>query len=91
MNLKELLLKGQNFIALLNQYRIEAEDLIIKDEDVMFSDQASQKREVIKETVCMEGRNSEGLITLFGTLHYNLLNKLAVFEMQSSEKVSLVN
>lgn len=89
MNLKELLLKGQSFITLLNQYRIDAKDLIIKDEAIIFSDQLSSKLEVVKETVCIEGRNSDGLINLFGTLHYNLLNKLAVFEMQSAERVNM--
>lgn len=88
MNLKELLLKGQNFISLLNQFRIDAKDLVIKDEDTIFSNQTSNNTEVVKETVWIEGKNNDGLINLFGTLHYNLLNKLAVFEMQGYEKVS---
>lgn len=91
MNLKELLLKGQNFMALLNEYRIDAKDLIIKDENVIFSGQPFNRGEVVKESVCMEGRNSDGLVNLFGILHYNLLSKLAVFEMQGSEKIALPN
>ncbi|TDG36699.1 hypothetical protein EZJ43_05280 [Pedobacter changchengzhani] len=91
MNLKELLLKGQNFIALLNQFRIDAKDLIIKDENLIFLGQERGKNDIVKESVCIEGRNNEGLISLFGTLHYNLLSKLAVFEMQSAEKMSLPN
>jgi len=91
MNFKELLLKGQNFISLLNQFRIDAKDLVIKDEQVIFANQESQKREVVKESVCIEGKNSDGLINLFGVLHYNLLSKLAVFEMQGYEKVNVCN
>ncbi|WP_316803990.1 hypothetical protein [Pedobacter nototheniae] len=88
MNLKELLLKGQNFIALLNQFRIDVNDLIIKDEETIFNNQSHQNSEVVKETVWIEGKSNEGLVNLFGTLHYNLLNKLAVFEMQGYEKVN---
>ncbi|PWS26474.1 hypothetical protein DHW03_16990 [Pedobacter yonginense] len=88
MNLKELLLKGQNFISLLNEFRIDAKDLIIKDEETIFSNQTNNNTEVVKESVWIEGKSNEGLVNLFGTLHYNLLNKLAVFEMQGYEKVS---
>ena len=87
MNLKELLLKGQSFIALLNQLRIDAKDLIIKDESTLFNHQMNQNHDVVKQTVWMEGKSSEGSVNLFGTLHYNFLNKLAVFEMQDYEKV----
>lgn len=88
MNLKELLLKGQSFIALLNQFRIDVNDLIIKDEATIFNNHASQNGEVVKETVWIEGKSSDGLINLFGILHYNLLSKLLVFEMQGYEKVT---
>jgi len=91
MNLKELLLKGQNFIALLNQFRIDVNDLIIKDEETLFNDKPSRNTEVVKESVWIEGKNNDGMVNLFGTLHYNLLNKLAVFEMQGYEKVTAVN
>jgi len=91
MNLKELLLRGQNFIALLNQFRIDVNDLIIKDEETLFNDKPCRNTEVIKESVWIEGKNNDGMINLFGTLHYNLLNKLAVFEMQGYEKVTAVN
>jgi len=87
MNLKELLLKGQNFISLLNQFRIDAKDLIIKDEEMIFNNQNNKNTEVVKESVWIEGKSNDGLVNLFGTLHYNLLNKLAVFEMQGYEKV----
>lgn len=87
MNLKELLLKGQNFISLLNEFRIDVNDLIIKDENNIFKSQVNKNTEVVKETVWMEGKSNDGLVNLFGTLHYNLLNKLAVFEMEGYEKV----
>jgi len=91
MNLKELLLKGQNFVALLNQFRIDVNDLIIKDEETLFNDKPVKNTEVVKESVWIEGKNNDGLVNLFGTLHYNLLNKLAVFEMQDYEKVPAVH
>jgi len=89
MKVKELLLKGQNFIALLNQLRIDVKDLIVKDEDLLFVDHTTGKREVLKESVCIEAKNEEGYLNLFGVLHYNLLSKLAVFEMQGCEKVAV--
>ncbi|KQS36032.1 hypothetical protein [Pedobacter sp. Leaf194] len=91
MNLKELLLKGQNFVALLNQFRIDVNELIIKDEETLFNDKPVKNMEVVKESVWIEGKNNDGLVNLFGTLHYNLLNKLAVFEMQDYEKVPAVH
>ncbi|WP_443938236.1 hypothetical protein [Pedobacter sp. MW01-1-1] len=87
MNLKELLLKGQNFIALLNQLRIDAKDLIIRDEEMIFNEKQKSGSDVITKSVFMEGKNGEGSINLFGRLHFNLLNKLAVFEMEGYEKV----
>ncbi|RZL34517.1 MAG: hypothetical protein EOO96_09520 [Pedobacter sp.] len=87
MNLKELLLKGQNFIALLNEFRIDVNNLTIKDEETLFNAKTGKNTEVVKESVWIEGKNNDGLVNLFGTLHYNLLNKLAVFEMQGFEKV----
>ncbi|RYG04527.1 MAG: hypothetical protein EOO07_30830 [Chitinophagaceae bacterium] len=87
MNLKELLLRGQNFIALLNEFRIDVNNLTIKDEETLFNSKTGKNTEVVKESVWIEGKNNDGLVNLFGTLHYNLLNKLAVFEMQGFEKV----
>ncbi|MES2455264.1 MAG: hypothetical protein V4594_06985 [Bacteroidota bacterium] len=89
MNIKELLLKGQNFADLLKQFSIDAKDVRIQDEDVILNDQNLEHREIVKESICIEGTNKEGgIINFFGTLHCNLLNKLAVFEMQGFEKVS---
>ena len=47
------------------------------------------QREVGKETICIEGKNEKGIFNFFGTLHYNLLDKLAVFEMQGFEQVEI--
>ncbi|WP_231490185.1 hypothetical protein [Pedobacter sp. Leaf170] len=90
MNLKELLLKGQSFISLLNEFRIDVNDLIIKDENNIFKSQVNRNTEIVKESVWMEGRSKDGMVNLFGTLHYNLLNKLAVFEMEGYEKIPAV-
>lgn len=89
MNIKELLLNGQSFLALLKAFAIEAKDIIIQDEDVILTDQNLAHREIVKETICIEGKNATGIFNFFGTLHYNLLNKLAVFEMQGFEQVDL--
>ncbi|WGQ11970.1 hypothetical protein QG516_10000 [Pedobacter gandavensis] len=90
MNIKELLLNGKGFSELLKQFSIEADDVKIQDEDVILSDQILRHKDIVKESICIEGKNKEGIVNLFGTLHYNLLNKLAVFEMQGFEKISAV-
>lgn len=90
MGIKELLLNGKGFMELLKQFSIEANDVKIQDEEVILSDQILRHKDILKESICIEGRNKEGIVNLFGTLHYNLLNKLAVFEMQGFEKVAAV-
>lgn len=89
MNIKELLLKGKSFAELLKQFSIDAADVRIQDEDIILSDQYLKHQEVVKESICIEGKNKDGIINFFGTLHYNLLNKLAVFEMQGFEQVAV--
>lgn len=88
MNIKELLLNGKSFLELLKQFSIEAADVKIQDEDVILSDQILQHKEIVKESIIIEGKNEQGIVNFFGTLHYNLLNKLAVFEMQGYEQVT---
>lgn len=88
MNIKELLLNGQSFSELLKQFSISAENVRIQDEDAILADQNLAHKEVVKENIWIEGKNKEGIVNLFGTLHYNLLSKLAVFEMQGYEKVN---
>jgi len=87
MNIKELLLNGNSFAELLRQFSIDQNDVRIQDEDVVLSDQNLQHREIVRENICIEGWNKDGVINFFGTLHYNLLNKLAVFEMQGFEQI----
>jgi len=87
MNIKELLLNGKAFLALLNDFAIEAKNVIIQDEEMLFSSKLNPKNSVLKESVCIEGKNDEGIFNFFGTLHFNTLDKLAVFEMQGFEKV----
>jgi hypothetical protein len=89
MNIKELLLNGQSFLALLKEFAIEAKDIIIQDENVLLADQNLAQREILKETICIEGKNETGIFNFFGTLHCNLLNKLAVFELQGFERTGL--
>lgn len=89
MNIKELLLNGQSFLALLKEFAIDAKDINIQHEDVILADQNLAQREIVKETICIEGKGKDGVFNFFGTLHYNLLNKLAVFEMQGFEQVGL--
>ncbi|MEJ2881768.1 hypothetical protein [Pedobacter sp. GR22-6] len=88
MNIKELLLNGQSFSELLKQFSIAADDVKIQDEDVILTEQNFEHKEIVKESICIEGKNNEGIVNFFGTLHYNLLNKLAVFEMQGFEKIN---
>lgn len=89
MDIKELLLNGQSFLALLKEFAIEAKDIMIRDESVLLADQNLVQRQIGKETVCIEGKNENDNYNFFGTLHYNLLAKLAVFELQGFEKVQL--
>lgn len=89
MNIKELLLNGQSFLALLKEFAIEAKDVIIQDENLLLADPNLAQAEIFKQTICIEGKNEIGIFNFFGTLHCNLLNKLAVFEIQGFEKIGL--
>ncbi len=89
MNIKELLLNGQSFLALMKEFAVEANGITIQDENVLLADQNLAQREVGKETICIEAKNDKGIFNFFGTLHFNMLNQLAVFEMQGFEQVNL--
>ncbi len=89
MNIKDLLLNGKSFAELLKQFSIDAADVRIQDEDLILSNQILVRQEIIKESICIEGKNKDGIVNFFGTLHYNILNKLAVFEMQGFEQVAI--
>lgn len=88
MKIKELLLTRQNFAELLKQFSVNAEDIRIPDEDVILSDSYAQHKNIVKESICIEGKNQDGIVNFFGTLHYNLMDQLAVFEMQGFERVA---
>lgn len=89
MNIKELLLNGQSFLTLLKEFAIDAKDIVIQNENILLADQNLEHKEIVKETICIEGKNEKGVFNFFGTLHFNLLNKLAVFEIQGYEQVGL--
>ena len=85
MNIKDLLLNGSSFLLLLKQYAIDIADIQIKDEEVIEA-HLFKHPELSKESICIEGKNINGTISFFGTLHYNMMSKLAVFEMLGYEK-----
>ncbi|RZK43037.1 MAG: hypothetical protein EOO90_05115 [Pedobacter sp.] len=89
MNIKELLLNGQSFLALLREFSIDANDVSIQDEHVFLSDQNLAQREILKETICIEGKGKNGVFNFFGILHLNNFSKMAIFEMQGFEQVDL--
>jgi hypothetical protein len=89
MNIKELLLNGQSFLALLKEFSIEANDVNIQDENVLLNDQNLAQKEILKETICIEGKGKNGIFNFFGVLHLNNLNKLAIFEIQGFEQIDL--
>ncbi|RYE50786.1 MAG: hypothetical protein EOP48_19225, partial [Sphingobacteriales bacterium] len=83
---RDLLLNGKNFSALLQQFAVDVQDIKIQDEELIFADNDLINKEIVKESICIEGKNKDGIVDFFGTLHYNLLNKLAVFELQGFEQ-----
>lgn len=89
MNIKELLLNAQSFIALLKEFSIEAEDVSIPDESVLLNDHNLVQRDIFKETICIEGKGKMGVFNFFGVLHFNVPGNLAVFEMQGYEQINL--
>ena len=90
MKITELLMKGNSFPALLKTFGIDGTDVKIQDEDMIMADQFSKQQDIIKESICIEARNKSGAFNLFGTLHCNLVNNLAVFEMQGFEQLRQV-
>ena len=87
MKITELLMKGHSFPALLKTFGIDGTDVKIQDEDMIMADQFSKHQDIIKESICIEAKNKSGVFNLFGTLHCNLVNNLAVFEMQGFEQL----
>lgn len=86
MDFKQLLLNGLSFKEILRQFSINNEDVVIKDEQLILSEQELHKKDILKERICIQGKSSTGIINFFGTLHCNLINQLAVFEPDFIEK-----
>lgn len=86
MPLKELLLKSSSFIELLKQYSIGPADFEVKDENLILSEKKQSHQDVFKDQILIEGRNKEGNVTLIGTLYYNSVKNIAVFDLESAEK-----
>ena len=91
MEIKDLLLNAKSFLALLKEFAIEANDIVIKDQELIFADQNLAHRDLIRETICIEGKNEKGVFNFIGTLHCNLFNNLAVFEMHGFEQISCLS
>jgi len=87
MKITELLLKGNSFPALLKTFGIDGNDVKIQDEELIMADQFSKHQDIVKEHICIEAKNKSGVFNFFGTLHCNLVNNLAVFEMQDFERL----
>lgn len=87
MDLKQLLLNGLSFKEILRQFSINNEnDIVIKDEQLILSEQELHKKDILKERICIQGKSANGIVNFFGTLHCNLINQLAVFEPDFVEK-----
>lgn len=81
MNLKDVLLKGLSFKAILSQFAIDQQDVTILDEEIVMAKKERTTGPIFTERISIEGRAANGpVINFFGTLHYNLLDQLAVFE-----------
>lgn len=87
IKLKDSLLNSFSFTALLNEYGVDSSDLTILDEELILAEKKLLNKETIKENVIIAGRGKDGFIRFYGTLHYNLLNKLAVFELDSVDQI----
>lgn|GEM_PF-395717 len=86
MKLKELLLNRFSFREILKSFSIDQSDFIIQDEELILSKENLSNKETIKERVLIQGKGPAGMVNFFGTLHYNLLEDLAVFELDSVEQ-----
>jgi hypothetical protein len=89
MNIRELLLNGRSFNEILKQFAIDKADFTIKDEEALFSAKDYLTKEILKERIFIQGRTQDEIVNFFGTIHCNLLNKLAVFELDGVERRNL--
>jgi hypothetical protein len=88
MSLRELLLKGRSFNEILKQFAIDQADFTIRDEDAIMSNVELFKREFLRERILIQGKSKDEIVNFFGTLHCNLLDKLAVFELDGVERTA---
>lgn len=87
MKLTELLLNGFSFNQILKQFSVDGSAITIKDEDLILSRKDLENIGILKERVLIQGKNaSQEVVNLLGTLHYNILSQLAVFELDSAER-----
>lgn len=89
MKLKDLLLNALSFNEILKQFSIDKSDIIIKDEESLLLNADLERKEIVKQRICIEGKSNNMIINFFGTLHYNLVNQLAVFEPEYIEKSAI--
>ena len=89
MKLTELLLNGFSFKEILKQFSVDQSEIKIQDEELILSRKDLSNMEILKERILIQGKNTSGVVNLFGTLHYNLLNQLAVFELDSVERKAI--
>ncbi|HEY0056013.1 MAG TPA: hypothetical protein VGB63_11700 [Pedobacter sp.] len=68
---------------------MDQSEIKIQDEDVILARKDLSNIEILKEHILIQGKNTSGIVNLFGTLHYNLLNQLAVFELESVERKAI--
>lgn len=89
MKLKDLLMNTLSFPEILKQFGIDNSNIEIENEELLLSRSELMKKEIVKEYISIQGRSKHEVINFFGTLHYNLLSQLAVFEPEYVEKNTL--
>ncbi|MCJ0741086.1 hypothetical protein [Pedobacter montanisoli] len=89
MKIKEMLLKGKVFADLLKDFAIEIPTIEIQNEDMILNEAESAPNGMLKEMICITAKNGQYLFDFFGTLYFNVVERLAVFELQGFEKLSL--
>ncbi len=89
MKLKDLLLNTLSFKEILNQFSIDKSDIVIENEELLLSTSQLTRKEIVKEHICIQGKSKNSVVNFFGTLHYNLLSGLAVFEPEFVETNNL--
>lgn len=88
MSLRELLLKGRSFNEILKQFAIDQADFTIRDEDTIMSNTKLFNKEFLRERIFIQGKSKNEIVNFFGTLHCNLMDNLAVFELDGVERTA---